>query len=123
MKFIVGNWKMNGTWDEKETFLKALKNVKTNNKIIICMPFTLLYGNDHGITIGAQNISEYNNGAYTGDISGKMLKDADIKYVLVGHSERRLYHNETNAIVKAKANAAIKNGITPINFCKVFLYL
>jgi len=114
MKFIVGNWKMNGTWDEKETFLKALKNVKTNNKIIICMPFTLLFGNDHGITIGAQNISEHNNGAYTGDISGQMLKDADVKYVLVGHSERRLYHNETNAIVKAKANAAIKNGIIPI---------
>jgi len=114
MKFIVGNWKMNGTWDEKETFLKALKNVKTNNKTIICMPFTLLFGNDHGITIGAQNISEHNNGAYTGDISGQMLKDADVKYVLVGHSERRLYHNETNAIVKAKANAAIKNGIIPI---------
>jgi triosephosphate isomerase len=114
MKFIVGNWKMNGTWDEKETFLKALKNVKTNNKIVICMPFTLIYGNDHGITIGAQNVSEHNNGAYTGDISGKMLRDADVKYVLVGHSERRLYHNETNAMVKAKANAAIKNGITPI---------
>ncbi len=114
MKFIVGNWKMNGTLDEKEAFLKALKNVKTNNKIIICMPFTLVYGNDHGITIGAQNISEHANGAYTGDISGQMLKDADVKYVLVGHSERRLYHNETNAIVKAKAIAAIKNGITPI---------
>lgn len=114
MKFIVGNWKMNGSMDEKETFLKALKNVKTNNNIIICMPFTLVYGNDHGITIGAQNISEYSNGAYTGDISGQMLKDADIKYVLVGHSERRQYHAETNAIVKAKANAAIKNGITPI---------
>lgn len=114
MKFIVGNWKMNGNMDEKETFLKALKNVKTSNKIIICMPFTLIYGNDHGITIGAQNISEHDNGAYTGDISGQMLKNAGVKYTLVGHSERRLYHNETNAIVKAKANAAIKNGITPI---------
>lgn len=114
MKFVVGNWKMNGTWDDKETFLKALKNVKTDNKIVMCMPFTLVYGNDHGITIGAQDISEHRNGAYTGDISGQMLNDADVKYVLVGHSERRLYHNETNAIVKAKANAAIKNGITPI---------
>ena len=63
---------MNGTLDEKETFLKALKNVKTNNKIIVCMPFTLVYGNDHGITIGAQNISEHSNGAYTGDISGQI---------------------------------------------------
>lgn len=114
MKFIVGNWKMNGNMDEKETFLKALKNVKTGNKIIMCMPFTLVYGNDRGIVIGAQNISEHENGAYTGDISGQMLKDANVKYVLVGHSERRLYHKETNAIVKAKANAAIKNGITPI---------
>lgn len=114
MKIIVGNWKMNGNQDSKEALLKSLKNVKTGNKVILCLPFTLLYGNNHGITIGAQNISEHNNGAYTGDVSGEMLKDADVKYVIVGHSERRLYHNETNAIVKAKAIAAIKNEIIPI---------
>lgn len=114
MKFVVGNWKMNGTWDEKEALLKSLKNIRTKNKVILCLPFTLLCGNDHGITLGAQNISEHDNGAYTGDISGQMLKDTDVKYVLVGHSERRKNHNETNAIVKAKATAAVKNKIVPI---------
>lgn len=114
MKFIVGNWKMNGNMEDKDKLLKALKNIRTNNKVIICLPFTLLYGNDYGITIGAQDVSENKNGAFTGDISAKMLKDADIKYVIVGHSERRLHHKETNAIVKAKATAAIANGITPI---------
>jgi triosephosphate isomerase len=114
MKFIVGNWKMNGNMEGKEALLKSLKNLRTNNKVILCLPFTLLYGNDYGTIIGAQDISEHDNGAYTGDISGQMLKDADIKYVIVGHSERRTNHNETNAIVKAKATAAIKNGIIPI---------
>lgn len=114
MKFIIGNWKMNGTTSDKELLLKSLKNVHTDNKVIICLPFTLLCGNDFGTTIGAQDISEHSNGAYTGDISGQMLTDLDVKYVLVGHSERRLYHNETNQIVKAKATAAIKNNIIPI---------
>ncbi len=114
MKLIIGNWKMNGTWDEKEELLKSLKNVRTKNKIVLCLPFTLLCGNDHGITLGAQDISEHNNGTYTGDISGQMLLDANVKYVLVGHSERRKNHNETNTIVKAKAIAAIKNKIIPI---------
>ena len=114
MKFIVGNWKMNGNMESKDSLLKSLKNIHTDNKIVVCLPFTLLYGNNYGITLGAQDISEHANGAYTGDISGQMLADADIKYVIVGHSERRLYHNETNEIVCAKAKAAIKNKIIPI---------
>jgi triosephosphate isomerase len=114
MKFIIGNWKMNGNMDEKDAMLRSLKNIHTKNKIILCLPFTLLNGNDYGITIGAQNVSEHNNGAYTGDISGKMLAESGVKYVIVGHSERRLYHNETNQIVQSKAIAAIKNKIVPI---------
>ncbi|MBR3510734.1 MAG: triose-phosphate isomerase [Alphaproteobacteria bacterium] len=114
MKFIIGNWKMNGNLAEKEAMFKALKNVKTNNKVIICLPFTLLYDNKYKTIIGAQDISQYSNGAYTGDISGEMLKDAGAEYVIVGHSERRFYHNETNDIVKAKAVVAIKNNLIPI---------
>ena len=114
MKFIIGNWKMNGTKEEKENLFKALKNLKTDNKIIMCLPFTLLCGNDYGVTLGAQDISERMGGSYTGDTSGQMLKDTGVKYVLVGHSERRTYHNETNETTRAKATAAIKNGITPI---------
>jgi len=114
MKFIIGNWKMNGSKEEKESMLKSLKGLKTKNKVVLCLPFTLLYGENHGITIGAQDVSNHDNGAYTGDISAKMLKDAGAEYVIVGHSERRLYHNETNEIVKQKATMAIKNGIIPI---------
>ena len=114
MKFIIGNWKMNGSKEEKESMLKSLKGLKTKNKVVLCLPFTLLCGENHGITIGAQDVSNHDNGAYTGDISAKMLKDTGAEYVIVGHSERRLYHFETNEIVKQKATMAIKNGIIPI---------
>ena len=105
---------MNGTMADKASLFKSLKNTKTHNKIIMCLPFTLLNGDNFGITIGAQDLSNHENGAYTGDISGTMLKKSGVKYVLVGHSERRLYHNETNDIVKEKAIMAIKNSIIPI---------
>ena len=94
--------------------LTELSCVKTKNKVVLCLPFTLLMGDSHGITIGAQNVSEHDNGAYTGDISAQMLRDTGAQYVIVGHSERRLYHNETNEMVRAKATAAIKQGIVPI---------
>ena len=114
MKFIIGNWKMNGNQSDKESLLSDLEGAKTKNKIVLCLPFTLLNGDNHGITIGAQDVSNHDNGAFTGDISAKMLNDSGVKYVLVGHSERRMYHNETNEIVRAKATIAIKNGIVPI---------
>lgn len=114
MKFIVGNWKMNGTIPDMENMTQAISEIETENKVILCPPFTLLYCKNNGVTIGAQNISEHENGAYTGDISGQMIIDAGAKYVLVGHSERRLYHNETNEIVKSKASMAIKHNLIPI---------
>lgn len=114
MKFIVANWKMNGNHQDKDTMITAIKEIQTDNKIILCLPFTLLYGDNSGVVIGAQDVSNHENGAFTGDISTQMLTDAGAKYVLVGHSERRLYHNETNEIVKSKADIAIKYGIVPI---------
>ena len=104
----------NGTPESKEAILRSLKNIQTDNEIVLCLPFTLLYGNNYGIKIGAQDISEYDNGAFTGDISAQMIKESGAKYVIVGHSERRFYHNETNEIVKAKATHAIMYGIVPI---------
>ena len=114
MKVIVANWKMNGTIAEKDAMFKELSKTKTKNKIIMCMPFTLLNGENQGITTGAQDVSNHENGAYTGDISATMLKEMGAQYVIVGHSERRLYHNETNELVRAKATMAIKSGIVPI---------
>lgn len=114
MKFIVGNWKMNGNTDDADSLLRALKNVTTNNKIIVCLPFSLLFVNNYGIQIGAQDVSQHDNGAYTGDISASMLCDMGAKYVIVGHSERREYHNETNELVKSKAEKAIKHKLIPI---------
>lgn len=114
MKILVGNWKSNGNRKDKQKLLTALNKVKTKTKIVLCLPFTLLCGDKNKFSIGAQDISLYPNGAYTGDISGKMLKDAGVKYVIVGHSDRRKYHHETNAIVKEKATIAIQNGIIPI---------
>ena len=114
MKFIIGNWKSNGNVDKKESMIKSLKSVKTDNKVILCLPFHLLGGGNSVVEIGAQDISLYPNGAYTGDISGQMLKESNVKYVIVGHSERRKYHNETNEIVRKKSENAIANGIIPI---------
>ena len=114
MKILVGNWKSNGNNNDKKRLLSALNKVKTNTKIILCFPFTLLCHEKTRISIGAQDISRFENGAFTGDISGQLLKDAGVKYVLVGHSERRTNHRETNEIVKTKAELAIKYGITPI---------
>lgn len=114
MKFIIGNWKMNGTKADKKDMIKALKTVKSGNKIVLCLPFTLLCGEQGGISIGAQDVSSHENGAYTGDISATMLKEMGVEYVIVGHSERRTNHDETNEIVRKKATMAIKNGIVPI---------
>ena len=114
MKIIIGNWKSNGTKREKNRFLTALNAEKTKARIVLCLPFTLLCGDSGKINIGAQDISEYPNGAYTGDVSGTLLHDIGAKYVIVGHNDRRKYHHETNQIVKTKANQAIKNGLIPI---------
>lgn len=114
MKFVIGNWKMNGNTREKSDMIQALSELDTKNTVILCLPFTLLGGDNKDINIGAQNISEHENGAYTGDISGKMIADMGAKYVIVGHSERRFHHHETNEKVHAKAAAAIRHNLIPI---------
>jgi len=114
MKFIIGNWKMNGTQRDKTDLISAISQTNTDNKVILCLPFTLLCGLDNKIEIGAQNISEHENGAFTGDISAQMVTDTGAKYVLVGHSDRRLYHHETNKIVRSKAEMAIRHNLIPI---------
>ncbi len=115
MKIIAGNWKMNGSRATLTAMMGALSEVKTENKVILCVPFTMIdTESSNNVQIGAQDISSHARGAYTGEVSGAMLAEIGTKYVIVGHSERRMYHDETNDIVREKAKMALENGITPI---------
>lgn len=114
MKIIAGNWKMNGSKALLENMLTALETLDTNNKVILCVPFTMLNSGNEKVSIGAQDISEHEQGAFTGEVSGTQIAETGAKYVIVGHSERRAYHNETNDTVRNKAKMAIQNGLTPI---------
>lgn len=114
MKIIAGNWKMNGTRAALDEMLGAIAGVKTENKVVLCVPFTMLCAGNDVAAIGAQDISANVRGAYTGEVSGVMIAETGAKYVIVGHSERRMYHDETNDIVRAKATRALESGLTPI---------
>lgn len=125
---IAGNWKMN------LDHLQAIANVQklawaledahhdhAGAEVIVCPPFTdlrsvqTLIGADKlSIGLGAQDVSQHDSGAFTGDISGQFLSKLEVKYVIVGHSERREHHRESNETVAQKAVAAIKHGLVPI---------
>lgn len=114
MKIIAGNWKMNGTRAAMGDMLAALRNIDTTNNVILCVPYTMLGGGAEHVAIGAQDVSAHDKGAYTGEVSAQMIADTGAKYVIVGHSERRQYHNETNDIVRQKAAATMLAGLVPI---------
>lgn len=114
MKIIAGNWKMNGTREMLKNMIDALRGVKTKNHVILCVPYTLLNATPDVASIGAQDVSTHDHGAYTGEISASMIAATGAKYVIVGHSECRAYHGDTNDIVRGKAAAAIAAGLTPI---------
>lgn len=114
---IIANWKMNPQTAEEaeklfDSIKKGVKKIK-NAEVIICPPFVYL-PLLKGLAIGAQNIFFEEKGAYTGEISPKMLNDLKIDYVIIGHSERRKYFNETNESVNKKMKAALNFGLAPI---------
>ena len=121
---IAGNWKMNGSNAANETLLAGLKagiGAKSGSAVTIavCVPApylaqcqSTLQGTP--IALGAQDLSVHAAGAYTGEVSASMLQDVGCRYVIVGHSERRSYHGETNNIVALKTRAALASGLTPI---------
>nr|WP_199314538.1 MULTISPECIES: triose-phosphate isomerase [Desertifilum] len=120
---IAGNWKMYKTQAQALEFLQGfmleLDNVPEEREIILCAPFTdlaLLSKNLHGsrVQLGAQNVHWEEAGAYTGEISGPMLAEIGVRYVVVGHSERRQYFGETDQTVNLRLKAAQKYGLTPI---------
>lgn len=120
-KVIAGNWKMFKTVPEATSFIEAVKGQVEVEGVesVICAPFTNLPAlveavKGTNIKIGAQNLHFEDNGAFTGEISGLMLKDLGVDYVVIGHSERRQYFNETDETVNKKVHAAFRHGLTPI---------
>ncbi|MGR3592873.1 MAG: triose-phosphate isomerase [Limimaricola soesokkakensis] len=119
-KLVAGNWKMNGTnADLKEIEALGIAWAAPRVDIVICPPATLLSRmafslGGQPIRVGGQDCHAKESGAHTGDISAEMLKDAGARYVILGHSERRADHGESDDMVRAKAEAAHKTGLTAI---------
>ena len=118
---IAGNWKMNMLPNETIKFIEELTPMvkDTENEVILCVPYidlfyALLNAQGTNIKIGAQNMHYEESGAYTGEISGKMLKSIGVEYVIIGHSERRQYFAETDETVNKKIKAALANELKPI---------
>lgn len=126
-KIVAGNWKMNKTLEEAKTLASEVMGmvqdeVKSNAIVVLCTPFPYLItiknqlGNSP-VKVGAQNCSEHDSGAYTGETSALMLKSAEIPYVIIGHSERRQYFHEDGKLLATKVDKALAAGITPIYCC------
>ena len=120
-KVIAGNWKMNMLPNEAIQFIEELIPLvkDTKNEVVLCVPYTdlfyaLLTTQNTNIKIGAQNMHFEEKGAFTGEISGQMLKSIGVEYVIIGHSERRQYFNETDETVNKKIKSAFKCGLKPI---------
>jgi triosephosphate isomerase (TIM) len=119
-KLVVGNWKMHGTRPANAELLAALLGARPYGlDVAVCVPFVFLHetaatlaGSD--IRWGAQDVSQHAQGAYTGEVSAAMLAECGCRYAIVGHSERRAYHAESDALVADKAQAALAKGVTPI---------
>ena len=122
---VAGNWKMNLTFTEADELLDDLMSelekveLPRDTQVIVCPPFPYLemasdYANDSYFMVGAQNVSDQEKGAYTGEVSAAMLESCEIDYCIVGHSERRAYYGETDALVAAKVNQLLAHGLKPI---------
>lgn len=127
-KIVAGNWKMNKTLDEAHVLTTEIlslvgEEVKGPVKAILCTPFPYLFpvkqllGESVRISVGAQNCSEHEAGAYTGEVSAPMIASLGVHYVILGHSERRQYFGEDGAVLAKKIDAALKHGLTPIFCC------
>src|SRR5690554_869741 len=120
---IAGNWKMNKLVSDAvpwaEELARELGEQRAGAELLLCVPATHLHAlkqelRGASVRLGAQDLSPHDQGAYTGEISGAMLRDAGADFVLVGHSERRQYHHEDDALLNAKIQAAQRSWLTPI---------
>jgi len=123
-RLVAANWKMNGTRDQGAELVASTQqlteaSVALGLEILLCPPATLLLPTasllaGSGVALGGQDCHWQRSGAYTGDISAAMLRDAGCSHVILGHSERRHLHHETDALVRAKAEAALDEGLTAL---------
>lgn len=120
-KLVAGNWKMHGNLQANAVLLSSLKAGLSSVccDVAVCVPYPYLAQvgalvEGSGVWLGAQSVSEFFGGAYTGEVAGGMLRELGCKLVLVGHSERRTLFGETDAVVAAKFEAALKAGLTPV---------
>ena len=121
-RILAGNWKMYKSIEEAKSFMEEVKGKVVNTEqtdVVICSPSLYLselvqLSKGSAVSIGAQTMHEANEGAFTGEISPSMLSEIGVRYVILGHSERRQYYNETDEAVNLKVHAAFKNGLTPI---------
>ena len=122
---VAGNWKMNCTFTEADELINGIMEKLENTELpretllIVCPPFPYLemttdYANDSYFLVGAQNVSDQEKGAYTGEVSAEMLESMELDYCNVGHSERRGYYGETDKIVAAKVDKLLAHGLKPI---------
>ena len=119
---IAGNWKMNNTLSQTKAFAEEIKPILPKGKwcnVVLCVPAVNIQAavrlfKDCRIAIGAENCHYEDHGAYTGEITAEMIKEAGAKYVIIGHSERRQYYNETDFTVNKKVHAALEAGLRPI---------
>ena len=120
-KLIAGNWKMNGNLAANDALVRAVVwgTKEAACTVAVCVPAPYLaqvqmLRAGSQLELGAQDLSQHEQGAYTGEVSASMLKEFGVRYAIVGHSERRQYHGETDAVVAEKAKVALAAGITPI---------
>lgn len=126
-RIVAGNWKMNKTFTEAESLLFDIAELlsdrdDTHVEVVVCPPSLYLelasdIAKQNGFKCGAQNCSQYNPGAYTGEIAAEMLQSAGVQYVILGHSERRSYFGEKDDVLALKVDKALMNELTPIYCC------
>ncbi len=126
-KIVAGNWKMNKTLEEakaltSEVMSMVADEVKGNTVTVLCVPFPYLVSlknqlGNSSVSVGAQNCSEHDSGAYTGETSALMLKSIEVPYVILGHSERRQYFGEDGKLLTKKIDKALASQLTPIFCC------
>lgn len=120
-KLVAGNWKMNGSLAANATLLAGIKAglSQPDCDVVVCVPAPYLAQcqaelSGTALMLGAQDVSAYEAGAYTGEVSAAMLQDFSCKYVIIGHSERRAYHGESNELVAKKTLRALQSGLIPV---------